>query len=265
MLIRVAACIALGLLAQPAEAELRTPHLFSDHAVLQRDRPIHIWGWATPGASVEVVLHGQHGHSIANRLGGWDAWLMPEAAGGPYSLTISGDGGSTTIHDVMIGDVWFASGQSNMEMPLAGFPPTAHVKNSAAEIAAATDPHVRLLRVEHKLSTMPLRDVDQSWTETTPQTAAPFSAIGYFFARAAFKRLREKMDPRRANGGVFLGLNGIVIKSHGGTDAEGFATAIEIGYSMVRNELIPKINRDLAFHTVAREEAGEKIAQAGGM
>ena len=89
--------------------------------------------------------------------------------------------------------------------------------------------------------------------------------IGYFFARDAFNRLRMKMDPRRVNGGVFLGLNGIVIKSHGGTDPEGFAAAIEIGYSMVRNGLIPKINRDLAFHTEAREVADGKIAQAGGM
>jgi glycerol-3-phosphate acyltransferase PlsX len=95
--------------------------------------------------------------------------------------------------------------------------------------------------------------------------ATPMARIGYFFARGAFARLREKMDPRRANGGVFLGLNGIVIKSHGGTDPEGFAAAIEIGYSMVRNELIPKINRDLAFHTEAREVADGKIAQAGGM
>lgn len=215
MLIRVAACIALGLLAQPAEAELRTPHLFSDHAVLQRDRPIHIWGWATPGASVEVVLHGQHGRSIANRLGGWDAWLMPETAGGPYSLTISGDGGSTTIHDVMIGDVWFASGQSNMEMPLAGFPPTAHVKNSAAEIAAATDPHVRLLRVEHKSSTMPLRDVDQSWTETTPQTAAPFSAIGYFFAREIAAREHVTV--------------GVIDSTWGGTPADSWVSMAALG------------------------------------
>lgn len=69
--------------------------------------------------------------------------------------------------------------------------------------------------------------------------------IGYFLARDAFNRLREKMDPRRGNGGVFLGLNGIVIKSHGGTDHEGFATAVELGYSMVRNRLLEKINNDL--------------------
>ncbi|WP_181702914.1 phosphate acyltransferase PlsX [Chthonobacter albigriseus] len=72
--------------------------------------------------------------------------------------------------------------------------------------------------------------------------------IGYFFARSAFERLREKMDPRKLNGGVFLGLNGIVIKSHGGTDSEGFASALDLGYDMVRNDLLAKINHDLSHY-----------------
>jgi glycerol-3-phosphate acyltransferase PlsX len=83
--------------------------------------------------------------------------------------------------------------------------------------------------------------------------------IGYFFARDAFNRLRQKMDPRRGNGGVFLGLNGIVIKSHGGTDAEGFATAVELGYSMVRNNLLAKINQDL--HDYYQSQAPEPVGQ----
>ena len=70
--------------------------------------------------------------------------------------------------------------------------------------------------------------------------------LGYLFARQAFRALREKMDPRKANGGVFLGLNGIVIKSHGGADAEGFAAAIDMGYDMVRNELLAKIGQSMA-------------------
>ena len=74
--------------------------------------------------------------------------------------------------------------------------------------------------------------------------------IGYVFAQGAFARLREKMDVRKSNGGVFLGLNGIVVKSHGGTDEEGFAAAIELGYDMVRNRLLPQIKSDLdSFHS----------------
>nr|WP_281411126.1 phosphate acyltransferase PlsX [Mesorhizobium sp. RMAD-H1] len=93
--------------------------------------------------------------------------------------------------------------------------------------------------------------------------------IGYLFAKSAFDRVREKMDPRKVNGGVFLGLNGVVIKSHGGADAEGFAAALEVGYDMVRNELLKKISADLSqFHesrpvaaTVAGDDAGVEEQQ----
>jgi glycerol-3-phosphate acyltransferase PlsX len=71
------------------------------------------------------------------------------------------------------------------------------------------------------------------------------SRLGYLFARSAFRALRDKMDPRKVNGGVFLGLNGVVIKSHGGTDAEGFASAVDVGYDMVRYDLLTKINQTL--------------------
>lgn len=94
--------------------------------------------------------------------------------------------------------------------------------------------------------------------------------LGYFFARGAFQLLREKMDPRKVNGGVFLGLNGIVIKSHGGTDAEGFASAVDMGHDMVRNELLSKIGQDIrSFHAkqgramaLAREQASSNDDEA---
>lgn len=178
-----------GLLARPAVAQVRLPHMLGDHAVLQRGRPMHVWGWDDPAARVLVDLHGRHARATADRLGRWDAWLDPEPAGGPYALTVSdGRGAALSVHDVMVGDVWFASGQSNMEMPLAGFPPTAHVKNAAAEIAAAANPRIRLLRVEHASSDHPLQDVADGWTACTPATAAGFSAVGYFFARTLAAR-----------------------------------------------------------------------------
>jgi glycerol-3-phosphate acyltransferase PlsX len=80
--------------------------------------------------------------------------------------------------------------------------------------------------------------------------------IGYIFAKGAFDRVREKMDPRKVNGGVFLGLNGVVIKSHGGTDAEGFAAAIDVGYDMVRNGLKAKIENDLKKYHASRPSEG---------
>jgi glycerol-3-phosphate acyltransferase PlsX len=94
-------------------------------------------------------------------------------------------------------------------------------------------------------------------------TRTLMARIGYMFARSAFERLREKMDPRKLNGGVFLGLNGVVIKSHGGTDAEGFASAIDLGQSMVRNDLLTKIRDDLAHYH--RERAAGDIQRAAGL
>lgn len=172
-----------------ASAEIRLPKVLSDHAVLQRGVPIHIWGWATPGATLHVSLHDQTVPAVADRLGEWSTWLAPETAGGPYTLTVKGDGseGSAQISDLLIGDVWLASGQSNMEMPLGGFPyatnPRAVIKNGADEIKAANYPELRLLVTENRSSDFPIEDITTTWTTCTPETAAKFSAIAYFFGR----------------------------------------------------------------------------------
>jgi sialate O-acetylesterase len=142
---------------------------------------------------VSVHLHGQTVSTVSDRLGEWNAWLNPEPAGGPYVLMVNGDGneGSAQIDDVLIGDVWIASGQSNMEMPLGGFPyatnPLAVIKNGTEEIKAANHPELRLLNVENKSSDFPLEDGTRTWTECTPETAAKFSAVAYFFGREISK------------------------------------------------------------------------------
>ncbi|HEX4311823.1 MAG TPA: sialate O-acetylesterase [Acidobacteriaceae bacterium] len=164
-------------------ADVRLPHLLSDHAVLQRDRPIHIWGWATPGAHLTAKMHEQTVPALADSLGAFSLWLAPEPAGGPYTLTLSGDGPDLTLSDLLIGDVWFASGQSNMEMPMRGFPGNAVLKDADKEIAAATNPKIRLLVVDKKGSSYPLNDIPDTWTLCTPETAANFSAVAYFFGR----------------------------------------------------------------------------------
>lgn len=166
-----------------ARGDVRLPHLLSDHAVLQRDRPIHLWGWAAPDAHLTLRFHAQTVASQADSLGAWSAWLAPESAGGPYTLTISGDGPDVTLTDLLVGDVWFASGQSNMEIPLSGFPGNAVIKDADKEIAAADNPKLRLLLVDKKSSDYPLNDIANSWTICNPQTAAGFSAVAYFFGR----------------------------------------------------------------------------------
>jgi sialate O-acetylesterase len=165
-------------------AEVRLPHMLSDHAVLQREAPIHLWGWSAPKEKVQVQFHVQKRTVIANEFGEWGLWLAPESAGGPFTLAIQGESGTPiTYTDILVGDVWFASGQSNMEMPLKGFEADTRVKNGDAEIAAATLPQVRLLRVDHKTSSFPQQDLAGTWTLCKPESAADFSAVAYFFGR----------------------------------------------------------------------------------
>jgi sialate O-acetylesterase len=175
-----------------APPQTRLPHMLSDHAVLQRDRPIHIWGWDTPGAAVTVDFRKQHAATKADDLGAWSLYLTPETAGGPDTLTIQGSS-IIKLSDILVGDVWFASGQSNMEMPLRGFPGSAVVKDADKEIASAADPEVcgqiHLLVFDKKSNDYPLDDQPSSWTTCNPTTAANFSAVAFFFGREIHARV----------------------------------------------------------------------------
>ena len=179
---------ALMLAGWPAigTCNTRLPGILSSHMVMQRDKPIHVWGWAAPGEKVTVEFRGTSREGAADKLGNWSVFLPPEAAGGPYQLTVTGSN-KIVLDDVLIGDVWFASGQSNMEMPLEGWP-GAQVKNAAEEIAHADQPQIRLLYIPHKSADYPLRNADASWAVCTPKTAAKFSAVAYFFGRELNQR-----------------------------------------------------------------------------
>src|SRR5579863_6118310 len=106
-----AAAIALIAYNPPASCEIRLPGILSHHMVLQRDMPVHIWGWSDPGEKVVVSLHGTNRETSGDNLGNWSVYLSPEPAGGPYELTVTG-ANKITLDDVLVGDVWFASGQS---------------------------------------------------------------------------------------------------------------------------------------------------------
>ncbi|HTV04433.1 MAG TPA: sialate O-acetylesterase [Acidobacteriaceae bacterium] len=204
----------LAFTASPACAEVTLPHMLSDHMVLQRDRPIHLWGWADPGEKVTATLHGASGSTEANGIGHWSLYLPPEPAGGPYTVTISGTN-TITLTDVMIGDVWFASGQSNMQLPLMGFPGSAVVTNGHEEIRNATQPELRLLHIPAKASPYPQQDQAASWTLCTPKTAATFSAAAYFFGREIARREHVTV--------------GLIDSSYGGTPGEAWISMDTIG------------------------------------
>jgi sialate O-acetylesterase len=171
--------------ARTSLAEVRLPGVLSDHAVLQRDRPVRIWGWASPGEKISVLFYHQSLTAETDAAGEWQVWLRPESAGGPYTLTVTSDKTPVPVerHDILLGDVWIASGQSNMNMPLKGFNQGMLVKDGDKEIAAATHPRIRLLVQKKDTSNTPLPDSTDAWTECTPETARNFSAVAYFFGR----------------------------------------------------------------------------------
>ncbi len=240
---------------QAASAQVRLPNALSDHAVLQRQRPIHIWGMATPGAHLSVGFNKQTVAGIADPLGHWSVYLAPERAGGPYVLTVSGDGPVKKVEDLLVGDVWLASGQSNMEMPLAGFGPGTPVKDGDREIAAATHPTLRLLLVDHKTSDVPVRDIVGHWTECTPATAKNFSAVAYFFGREIAER--EKVPV------------GLIDSTWGGTPADSWVSMNTLGSDA---NLLPAFASRANFADkqgdldaqIAAEKAEDEVAKRAG-
>ena len=179
--------MALGMV-QSARAEVSLPHVFGSHMVLQRDKPIVIWGWAKPGETVTVTLGSASQTAQANEHGEWKVTLPAMHAGGPFTLTFSGSS-TVSYDDVMIGEVWLCSGQSNMEFGMG------MVNNSAQEIASANHPNIRLLLVQHDWLSQPTNDIIGQWKTCTPQSVTEggwngFSAVAYFFGR----ELHEKLD-----------------------------------------------------------------------
>ncbi|MCW3838039.1 sialate O-acetylesterase [Sphingomonas canadensis] len=179
----IAGLIAAVLFATPAAAQPDAPLLasiFQDHAVLQRDRPIRLWGSKRPGETVTVTMNGIAVTASSDKSTAWSADLPALPAGGPYSLTVSGSSGrSQTMNDVLVGDVWLCSGQSNMEWPVS-----ASIAGPA-EVAAANDPQVRILSVQHDTAAAPQADFLRpvAWQPVTPQTIGDFSAVCWFLAR----------------------------------------------------------------------------------
>ncbi|PMQ03225.1 hypothetical protein DyAD56_21110 [Dyella sp. AD56] len=177
--IHVGASLAL-LLSLPvaAQAKLELPLMFSQGAVLQRDMPMHVWGWSTPGAQVTVGFDGAHATAKADAKGRWDATLPKHAAGGPYAMDIDDGSEHRVLRDMLVGDVWLCSGQSNMEFTMAD------VRDAAAEQARANDPAIRHFKIPHSWSLQPQDRLEGgTWVAASPSTVSEFSAVCWFFAR----------------------------------------------------------------------------------
>ncbi len=154
-------------------ADVRLHGLFSDNMVLQRGRPIPVWGWADDGEDVTVEFRGAK-RSTTARQGRWKILLPVQKAGGPDTLTVRGNN-VLSLTNVLVGEVWIASGQSNMEWPLRAS------RDATNAIATATHPHLRLFTVPKLKSQTPVDNVKSAWVECTPETVPGFSAVAYYF------------------------------------------------------------------------------------
>lgn len=211
----------LLLLVLPATgfAQVQVPKVIGSHMVIQRDLPVHVWGTAAPGESVAVSFRGETRVTQANRIGDWSVYLAPGAAGGPFELKVQGmptadsaapQEAPIVFNDILVGDLWVASGQSNMEFPLN------RAETAALDLPHASNPRIRLLMVRKRASQFAEEDVDtDGWTVSNPETAKDFSAVAWYFARDLEQREHVPV--------------GVIDATWGGTVAESWVRLTALG------------------------------------
>lgn len=198
-----------------SEAKVVLPQFFSDNMVLQQKENVPLWGTARPGSQVRVSTswNKKEYTVVAGQTGEWRVKVLTPSYGGPWSISFN-DGETTTLSNVMIGEVWICSGQSNMEMPLEGW---GKIKNYKEEIAAANYPNIRLLQVQKNTSITPLSSVKADgggWQVCTPGTISNFSAVAYFFGRNIYEKKHIPI--------------GLIHTSWGGTIAEAWTSGTSL-------------------------------------
>lgn len=224
----------LVFLTTLANAQVRLPKIFGDNMVLQRNKPINIWGWATPKEKVTVKFHNQSKSVAAGKDGTWKLSLDNEAAGGPYELIVSAKSGSSTVRNVLVGEVWICSGQSNMEWPVR------LTDNEQQAIAAANNSNIRHIKIPNKVSATPKDDIESGqWQVCSPATVADFTAVGYFFAEKISKELNVPV--------------GLINTSWGGTHSETWTSREGFEGSNEFQDMIAKMPK-LDLDKIAREK-----------
>ncbi len=207
-----AAAVMLAAISLPSAAKIELPDIVGTNMVLQQNTDAKLWGWATPGKVVTVT--GSWNPEIkvtgkADSKGRWEVKLpTPEASFEPYTVNVKGDGSDITLDNVLVGEVWFCSGQSNMEMPLRGFW-TQPVEGALEAIAySGKYPGIRVAKVPKEKAYTPQDRVTSPWKESKPENAGEFTALGYFFAQSLSDILNVPV--------------GIIDCSYGGSKVEGW-------------------------------------------
>lgn len=189
-----------SILPEAIKAEIKLPRIFSNSMVLQANHPIHIWGWADSKETVTISFNGKTVKAKAGKSGKWNAHLPALSYGGPYSMTIKGKKDEITLDNILLGEVWLCSGQSNMEFRVK------EGNNATMEIQNADYPQIRFFNVKKEMSATPQEDLQGTWQVCSPETAGECTAVGYFYGRELFKKLNVPI--------------GLISSSWGGTDVE---------------------------------------------
>ncbi|HUU09711.1 MAG TPA: sialate O-acetylesterase [Phycisphaerae bacterium] len=222
-----ALCVCLAL-ATSATADVRLPKVIGDHMVLQQGGDLPIWGWADAGEDVTVSLGGQKVAAKAGADGRWQVRLKPLKAGGPLKMTVAGKN-TLKVADILVGEVWVCSGQSNMQMS---------VRSSAN--AAADYPKIRLFTVPNVTATEPQDDCKGQWVACSPQTVEHFSAAGYFFGRMLHKDLDVPL--------------GLINTSWGGTPSEAWTSQETVDAVADFKPIVDRFDQAAVNYAKAKED-----------
>ncbi len=235
--------LAFTLCVVTANAEVAMPKFFSDNMVLQRDVLIPIWGWANPNEAITVKFHDQSKTTTADSKGNWMLKLDVEKAGGPFQLIISGEN-TIQINNVLVGEVWLCSGQSNMEWLVQ------YSLNAKQEIRTANYPNIRHIKVDKTINSLSQRDISNGrWNICDSTTVGDFSAVAYFFARKLYNELSVPI--------------GLINASWGGSNIETWISREGFESSEEFKEMICKMPK-ISFDSLYAERifnASQKIEQ----
>jgi len=222
-------------------SQVTLPKVLASHMVVQRGLPVHVWGMAAPGENVSVTFRGETRSVAASDLGRWSVYLAPGEAGGPFQMTIQGaplssapntasaaSSQAITLDDILVGDVWVASGQSNMEFAMH------QAATGAQDLPHAAIPRLRLLIVKHNAPDLLQNDIDteDGWQASTPESARNFSAVAWYFAREIEQRERVPV--------------GVIESNWGGTVVEAWTRLAALGEDAALNPLFASRGRMIA-------------------
>ena len=238
--LNVVFCCFLLVVSASALAAVSVPNIIGDHMVLQAGKPMQIWGKASPGEAVSATLGTKTMKTEADAQGKWIVKFPKTKAGGPVDLTITGKDNTLKFSDILIGEVWVGSGQSNMAMSVKSS------NDADKEIAAAGNPQFRLFTVKCTVAGEPQDDCEGKWALCTPETVPDFSAVLYFFGRDVQKEIKRPV--------------GLIHSSWGGTPAESWTSRATLEGDPDLKYMVDKWDTTIADYPKAKEAYDQALA-----